>query len=83
MAGDAVCDERRLQACILAGKKDFVSLNWTFRRLKSLVIGNLLKLSQQCLPRLPASVQVCSLRLLHTACPHVCLFIRCRYDARQ
>ena len=34
MAGDAVCDERRLQACILAGKKDFVSLNWTFRRLK-------------------------------------------------
>ena len=86
MAGDAVCDERRLQACILAGKKDFASLNWTFRRLKSLVIGNLLKLSQQCLPslpRLPASMQVCSLRLLHTACPHVCLFIRCRYDACQ
>ena len=80
---DAVCDERRLQACILAGKKDFVSLNWTFRRLKSLVIGNLLKLSQQCLPRLPANMQVCSLRLLHTACPHVCLFIRCRYDACQ
>ena len=28
-------------------------------------------------------MQVCSLRLSHSACPHVCLLIRCRYDARQ
>ena len=54
-----------------------------FPKTQSLVIGNLLKLSQQCLRRLPASMQVCSLRLSHTACPHVCLLIRCRYDARQ
>ena len=54
-----------------------------FPKTQSLVIGNLLKLSQQCLRRLPASMQVCSLRLTHTACPHVCLLIRCRYDARQ
>ena len=59
-----VCDKRRLQTCRLA--------NWQVNEVNIVVKINALTecvktSSQQCLPHLPASLQVCSLRLSHTA----------------
>ena len=60
---------------------DFVSLKWTFSDRESVkAFHNNVYLVY--LPVWPVCKSaVCSLS--HTACPNVCLLIRCRYDARQ
>ena len=67
--GQAVCNKRRLQTCILAGKRGKHCCE-SFNRFPITKLLSLLKVQfRDTKSFLPASMQACSLRSSHTASP--------------
>ena len=67
--GQAVCNKRRLQTCILAGKRGKQCCE-SFNRFPITKLLSLLKVQfRDTKSFLPASMQACSLRSSHTASP--------------